>query len=239
MILTTAIQCRDQSTRMEHKSIRPFYNEKSILQLIIERLRVVGIRNVFVLTTEKSPKTQEIADRCGVKVFVGNEKDVHDRFCCFAIRYQPEGIIRICADNPFVAMGLMYPVSTWGKSGLYDYVSFKDAMIRHEGLYCEYISEGALLDMKTKHLTDYDKTNVSSYIYNHPDEYRLQIIPLPNIMVETPIRLTVDTMDDFKIAQKIYRIVREKHWMNIYDYIFTHNRKLIEKMNINMEANKK
>ena len=42
-----------------------------------------------------------------------------------------------------------------------------------------------------------------------------------------------------KIAQKIYRIVREKHWMNIYDYIFTHNRKLIEKMNINMEANKK
>ena len=141
MILARAIQCRDYSTRLKHKSVRPFYRGKSILEIIIRRLKNADLRNIFVLTTENSPKTQEQADKLGVTVFIGDEDDVHNRFCKFATRYQPEGIIRICADNPLVALGLMYPIEKWGKSGLYDYVSFDDAMHRHEGLFCEYISE--------------------------------------------------------------------------------------------------
>jgi spore coat polysaccharide biosynthesis protein SpsF len=204
---------------MKNKSVRTFYKRKSILEIIIQRLKDSGKRNIFVLTTENSPKTQEQADRMGVKVFIGDEDDVHDRFCSFVIRYQPEGVLRICADNPFVALGLMYPIESWGKSGLYDYVSYTNAMLRHEGLFCEYISEFAITDMKTKDLTDYDKTHVTPYIYNNTD-YRIQILPIPPIMNNVPIRLTVDSIADFRLAQKIYRVVGEDYWGSIYNYVF-------------------
>ncbi|KKM86410.1 hypothetical protein LCGC14_1279320 [marine sediment metagenome] len=218
MILATTIQCRDYSTRIKLKSVRPFYKGMSILEIIIRRLKMVyRKRNLFVLTTANSVKTQEQADDMGVKVFIGNEEDVYDRFFKFVIRYQPEGVIRICADNPLFSMALMFPIEKWGRSGLYDYVSFKDAMLREEGLFCEYISEAALTGMKNKPMTDYDREHVTPYIYNHPDEYRLKILPIPPIMDEIHMRLTVDTKVDFKIAQKIYNSVGENYWGNIYN----------------------
>lgn len=221
MILARTIQCRDGSTRLKHKSVRPFYRGKSILEIIIERLKSSGMKNIFVLTTENSPKTQEQANNMGIRVFTGDEDDVHSRFCDFAIRYQPEGVIRICADNPFISVGLMYPIESFGKSGIFDYVSYENAMQRHEGLFCEYISEHALMDMKRKPLiTKYEKKHVSAYIYNHPEEYNIQTLPIPPIIDTYPVRLTVDTAADFKMAQKVYRRVKEGYWGDIYNYIF-------------------
>lgn len=237
MILARTIQCRDNSTRMKHKSVRPFYKGMSILEIIINRLKNAGLRNIFVLTTENSIKTQKQADRMGVKVFIGNEDDVHDRFCKFVIRYQPEGVIRICADNPFVSTALMYPIETWGKSGLYDYVSFKGAMQRHEGLFCEYISESALMDMKTKPLSRYDKEHVTPYIYRTAD-YGQLILPIPPELNIYDIRLTVDTNEDFKIAQQVYRYIGERYWGLIIEWC-THQPKVYLKMQKNIEVNKK
>jgi spore coat polysaccharide biosynthesis protein SpsF (cytidylyltransferase family) len=34
-----------------------------------------------------------------------------------------------------------------------------------------------------------------------------------------PIRLTVDTMEDFRLVQEIYRSVGEMQWIWIYDYL--------------------
>lgn len=238
MILAKTIQCRDKSARMKYKSVRPFYRGKSILEIILGRLKIINLKNIFVLTTESSVKTQEQADNMGIKVFIGDEEDVHDRFCSFCIRYQPEGVIRICADNPFISLALMHPITSWATSGLYDYISYEDAMLRHEGFFCEYISENALMDMKTKELTNYDKIHVTPYIYNHPEEYRLMILPIPPRILAENVRLTVDTIEDFKIAQKIYRAIGEKYWGNIYEYL--HNKPdLLEKMYNNIKENKK
>ncbi len=239
MILARTIQCRDNSIRLKHKSVRPFYKGKSILEIIIEKFKRVDMRNLFVLTTENSVKTQEQADKLGITVFIGDEDDVHNRFCRFVIRYQPQGVIRICADNPFISLGLMYPIENWGKSGIYDYVSFKDAMLRHEGFFCEYVGETALMDMKIKpHITKYERENVTPYIYNHPEEYRIQTLPLPRELDIYDIRLTVDTRNDFKLAQEVYRYMKGRDWWDILEWCVLHP-SVYFKIQKNIEESKK
>ena len=228
MRIAVTIQCRDHSTRMKYKSVRPFYKGMSILELIIKRLKDAGRKNIFVLTTRRSPKTMQQAYDMGIYVFLGSDEDVLDRFHKFLLRFDFDGVIRICADNPCLALGLMYPIMNWGRTGKYDYVSFKNAMRRHEGLFCEYISAFAIHDMVTRDLTDYDKEHVTPYIYNNT-YYRTLELPIPDIMEDRRIRLTVDTMDDFKIAQDVYRAVGEQYWWGIYDYL-AHNLKLQKKM---------
>jgi len=218
MTIAIAIQCRDNSTRMELKSVRPFYKGKSILEIIINRFKNVGMRKIFVLTTYNSPKTVAIAEKLNVKIYKGDEDNVLMRFHKFMLLWDLDGVIRICADNPYIALGLMYPIKVWGDSNKFDYVSFKNAMHRHEGLFCEYISAYAIHDMIGKDLTDYDRQHVTPYIYNNT-YYRTLNLPILSIMNMNPIRLTVDTIEDFKLVQEIYRAVGEKYWVDIYNYL--------------------
>lgn len=219
MTIAIAIQCRDKSTRMEDKSVRPFYKGKSILEIIINRLKTVGMRKIFVLTTYDSPKTVAIAKKLNVKIYKGDKDNVLMRFHKFMLLWDVEGVIRICADNPFIALGLMYPIKVWGNSGKFDYVSYKGAMQRHEGLFCEYISAYAIHDMIGKDLTDYDRKHVTPYIYNNT-YYRTMNLEIPPLINnETRVRLTVDTIEDFKVAQDVYRGLGEKYWGNIYKWL--------------------
>ena len=237
MTVAIAIQCRDKSIRMKHKWVRPFYKGMSILELIIKRLKDSGRKNIFVLTTESSPMTIAQVTKAKVRVFIGSEDDVLDRFHKFLLRFDFDGVIRICADNPCIALGLMYPIMNWGRTGKYDYISFKNAMRRHEGLFCEYVSAFAIHDMKTHDLSDYDKMHVTPYIYNNT-YYRVLEIPIPMIMEKSAIRLTVDTQTDFNIAQTVYRAIGEQYWANIYDWI-ENKTQLKKRMNENIAENEK
>ena len=58
------------------------------------------------------------------------------------------------------------------------------------------------------------------------------------MMNEISIRLTVDTMDDFKLAQKIYRAVGEKHWGYIYKHVMN-KPQILKEMKKNMRDNQK
>lgn len=239
MKIAICIQCRDNSERLYHKSVRRFYRRNSILETIIHRFKNVKLRNIFVLTTRNSPITIRQAKKAGAKVFiVDNEDNVLYRFFRFILVHKFDGVLRVCADNPFVSLALMYPVRKWAKSGGYDYVSFVDAMERHEGLFVEYISGRAIIDMHTKDLTDFDKEHVTTFIRKNPDLYIIKELPIPEIMDAIPIRLTVDTKDDLKVAKKMYSVVGEDYWANIYEYV-RHNNKLYRQILKNKRDNPK
>jgi len=238
MNIATCIQCRDSSERMTNKSVRPFYKGESILEIILRKLRMIDMRNVFILTSRNSPMTIDQAKKWNVKTIIGSEDDVLSRFYTMAVRYRPDGIIRICADNPFVSLSLMYPIRKWGKTQSYDYVSYDRAMLRHEGLFSEYIKADTIIKLHNMNLDKYDRNHVTSYIYTHPDEFNMKILDVPFEMEILPIRLTVDTMSDFRIAQSIYRSLGDPYWLNIYNFLFN-KKKILKKMQKNMEMNKK
>ena len=97
------LQARTGSTRMPEKVILPFYQEQSILDLLLEKVKKLGVQ--VVLATTINPFDDRICALAGnhnVPVFRGSENDVLDRFIQAAQQYSFSKIIRVCADNPFL-----------------------------------------------------------------------------------------------------------------------------------------
>lgn len=217
------------------KSIIPFFEEKSILEIIIERFQIYDYP-IIVATTKNSRKTMALAGLMGIPCYAGSEEDVLGRIYEVVDIYNLDGILRVCADNPFVDLGLMYPIITWAETMNYDYIAFDNCMNRHEGFFLEYVSAYALnfavieADMSTDH------EHVTPYIIRHPELFKQKILPIPPIMNEVFIRLTVDTEDDFIIAQEVYKHIGGKHWHRVVEFLQEHpeiEKQMLEGMRLN------
>lgn len=211
------IQCRDHSTRFPLKSVRPFWKGKSILEIIYKRVEMLDLP-VVVATTYHSPITRGLCKKLGAYTYIGSENLVAGRLWQAARRFGLDGFFRICADNPFIQLPLMYPVKAWVSHEV-DYVAYKDCMKRHEGFWLEYIKTDALekslyLNNKT---SDYE--HVTPYIIRHPELFKQKILPIPDDITRVPIRLTVDTASDFYIARKVYKYCKDMYWAYILFYV--------------------
>jgi spore coat polysaccharide biosynthesis protein SpsF len=152
---------------------------------------------------------------------IGDEGDVLSRFCEVIEEYEPDGIIRVCADNPFIQLPLMFPVTAWIEDN--DYVAFDHCMGRKEGFWIEYVKSSALLDANNRAKTDYDREHVTPFICRFPSIYNIKWLPIPPELKKYKIHLTVDTKKDFERAREVYYEVGEKHWYYIIDYFHNKN----------------
>lgn len=232
------IQCRDNSTRYGEKSIRPFFEGKSILEIIIEKFQVFDYP-IIVATSKNSIKTMVLCCAMGIPYYIGSEEDVLARIRETVDVFNLDGILRVCADNPFVDLGLMYPVLTWAETMDYDYVAFDNCMQRHEGFFLEYVSAYALNVAVVEASTKEDHEHVTPYIIRHPELFKQKILPIPPIMNKVFVRLTVDTEDDFKMAQEVYKHIYKKGyccWHRVLEYIQENpeiGKKMLEGMRLN------
>ena len=212
------IQCRDNSIRFPDKSIRPFWEGKSILEVIYEKLIVLNQFLIVVATTYNSPKTIAICKKLGIPHYIGPENNVAKRLYLTCKKYGFDGFFRVCADSPFTSLPLMYPVVAW-VSPKVDYVAFKDCMRRHEGFFVEYIKTSALRLSLIVSAKREDLEHVTPFIIRNPDLFRQKILPIPPDLNKIAIRLTVDTASDFYIAKKVYKYMKNNYWGLILDYI--------------------
>lgn len=204
------IQARSNSSRLKGKMLLPFWNNKSILQIIIERLiNAFGTERIFLLTTE-SPTDDELVNRVSqykIGIFRGSEEDVLNRFIKAGEIFEKEEIIRICADNPFLDIESLKIIVE--DSGEADYISFsyKDIPVikTHLGFFAERTKLRIL--KKVYSLTDESlyREHVTNYIYAHPDMFKCKFFPVESKFdFFDKLRLTVDTEADFNTAKEIF-----------------------------------
>lgn len=231
--IAIVIQCRDRSTRYPAKSVRPFHKEKSILEILINRFKYLDYP-IIVATSRLSPTTFEIAKRCNVEVRMGSENDVLSRFVDIVDEFELDGVIRVCADNPFIQLPLMYPIIAWKRD--HDYVAYFNAMGRHEGFWVEYVSAEALRIANKCML--HGREHVTQYIYWHPEMFSIKWLDVPSDLDFFHLRLTVDTERDFAIARKVYKYAGRQHWYYILNWIKEHP-EVYQAMQENIKRNMK
>ena len=207
------VQARSGSTRMPNKILLPFYEGKSILDLLIEKLKQVDGTKVIIATSvnPNCDAIRDVAENHGVVCFRGAENDVLQRFIDAAEAYHASRLIRVCSDNPFLELGSIKELVEFvsGSKDSYDYVSFDingiPSIKTHYGFWTEYVTLDTL--KRVKQLTDESlyHEHVTNYVYANPDKFSIDWIEGPEVIKTHPdIRLTIDTQDDFKNAQQIY-----------------------------------
>jgi spore coat polysaccharide biosynthesis protein SpsF len=211
------IQARVGSTRLPNKIVLPFYNDKTIVEIIIETVKKIMPLQVPIIlaTTDKKPDNviASIGEKENVLVYRGDEINVLKRFIDAAQNYALDGIIRICADNPCLSGNYLYALYHTALNDMdnNDYISFSKrdgtpVIKTHYGFWGEYVRTISLLRISQLTRASNYIEHVTNYIYTHPAEFKLKLIEIPYEYENKAIRTTVDTIEDFKIIGEMYNI---------------------------------
>jgi spore coat polysaccharide biosynthesis protein SpsF (cytidylyltransferase family) len=198
------VQARMGSTRLPGKVLKTIKN-KSLMQLQYDRIKPSKLVDKIVIATTINKEDDAIENFCNlnaIEVFRGSDWDVLERFYFAAKKFNPDTIIRITSDCPMHHHTVIdFVINEYIKSGL-DYFSNSnhEPDFLEDGFDVEVFSfkalETAYLNAKLlserEHVTPYIK---NSGLFNcgwkkFSDEYKF--------------KLSVDSLEDFNVAEKIF-----------------------------------
>ena len=182
---------------------------KPALQRMIERVQLSKKVDEVIVVTSIERNNLPILNLCsdlGVRVGIGSESDVLDRFYQTAKLLRPEYVIRLTADCPCFDAELLDLAITEMKEDS-DYMGMISESFA-DGLDLEIIRFAALEKAWREANHSFEREHVTQYIVRHPEMFKLQDFNSP-IGYFGNNRWTVDEAEDFLVVQKIY-----EHFIN-------------------------
>ncbi|MCR4792045.1 MAG: glycosyltransferase family protein [Lachnospiraceae bacterium] len=198
------IQARCGSTRLPNKVLKDLCG-KPVLQRIIERAQQSKKLDEVMVLTSVEKNNLPILRLCSdlnVRVGVGSEDDVLDRFFQYAKLLKPDYIIRLTADCPCFDSQLLdqalekLDIDT-------DYCTNALTEEFADGLDFEIVKYSALEKSWKEAVHTFEREHVTQYIVRRPEMFKIQNF-------ESPIgffgnhRWTVDEPEDFEAVSRIY-----------------------------------
>ena len=218
MSIGVLIQARLGSSRLPKKIILPFYQNKCVLELLIERLKNTLSGIPVAVATTRNAEDDILVNICkskGISYYRGSESNVLDRFISAATHFGFTKIVRICSDNPFLdEKALRTLVNEFGQSDV-DYWCYAKSdntpvIKTHWGFWCEGASLQALNAISNSTTDPLYLEHVTNYIYTYPQKFKIYYHPIPiEVEQNDNIRLTLDTKEDFAVLSEIYKDVIE------------------------------
>lgn len=229
MLRTLAVvQARMGSRRLQGKISRPLGGH-SLLERVVRRVTDCEHIDQVIVAAGNSSADRAIRDLVpsDVPVYFGSESDVLSRFAEVIDAYEPTGVVRVCADNPFIDPELIDPlVVTAAQHPECDYLSYarrngRPAILTAVGLFAEWCRAEALLIAHREATALSDREHVTRFLYSQPDRFRLRLLPMPERLDREDLRLTVDFEEDFDHAETIFEALGPERldWRRIADLL--------------------
>lgn len=196
------IQARIRSERLYEKSILPLGGIPMLVHIVERAAAINGVSKVIVASGNEKDN-RKIADIAANKaeIFFGDDYDVLSRYYLAALPHKPDYVIRITGDNPFTDVALASSALSLTVKNRADLASVADIPV---GTAVEIISFNALSEAYTRASTDYQHEHVTPYIKENPDRFKIVRFPAPETLAAPDIRLTVDTTEDYTLAEELY-----------------------------------
>ncbi|MDI6704177.1 MAG: glycosyltransferase family protein [bacterium] len=204
MKIGAIIQARMESERLPGKVLMDIEGHP-MLWHIIERLKRISTLDILVVATsyKNNKGILDVARKCGIEYFVGEEDDVLKRYIDASKRFNIDPIVRATGDNPLLAIEVVdrmvhHHIETSADCTTMDVLPL--------GLGTEVLSIKALIKTHScLEKTHYHREHVSTFIHERPDMFRLEILETEPYLRRPELRLTVDTIEDLTLIREIYR----------------------------------
>lgn len=208
------IQARVGSTRLPNKINLPFFEQETILDIIIKKMLSFKDDMTIVLSTGDNVENDVLkmySEKYDIGFFQGSEEDVLDRFIKTADAYKFTHVLRICSDNPFLDVTLLENLIEMYNNNDNDYYSYKDgnntpAIKTHLGLFGEIVSLSSL-KIEQENEKDIDVIeHVTKYIYENPKIFKVYLEEFPEMLRDKDfLRFTIDDRNDFDNLRSLYK----------------------------------
>lgn len=210
------VQARMGSARLPEKVIKPILGQPMIIYTLNRLKKSEYIDELALATTveKRDDPLVNVVKREGYKIFRGDEDDVLKRFVDTYEKYGGDVIVRITGDCPLIDPIIVDNVITYFLFNDYDYVRLDvpDTFIR--GFDVEVFSSETLLkvwkEVSSLNGSGRYKEHVTLYIYENPDRFKVGIVR-GNDFYNKDYRLSVDTIEDFKVVEAIFNHFQDEY----------------------------
>lgn len=245
MKILCIVQARIGSERLPGKVIREISGKPMILYTL-DRLEKSKYINKLILATSLENREKPLVDiaiKSGFQVFRGDEANVLKRYKDASDKYSGDIIIRVTGDCPLIDPVIVDNVITYFKMNNYDYVRLDVPNSFIRGFDVEIFTKDALdrvyntvFNMKSDEQTDTDmcKEHVTYYMYRHPKEFKIGYVHGSDFY-NKDYRLCVDTMEDFKLVESIYKYFKDEFVSSRYIVSYLDKNPEICKINSNIQ----
>lgn len=179
----------------------------ALIDLIVERVKQSDhynhkSQNLMIATTVEA-EDDLLAHYClskGYKVFRGSEADVLQRFAQIVRHFEPQTIVRLTGDNPFIDPVLLSKMLEKHRQEKADYTYTAGTPL---GISGEMIDAQILSEIDNFPLTQPEREHVTLYIRKHPEQFHLQLFTPPKELAYPAYRFTIDTEEDYVFATRL------------------------------------
>lgn len=211
MKIVATIEARMESTRLPGKILMPLAGKPSLERLVERVRRCKLIDEVIVATTDRpsDDATVKACDEAWVRYFRGSSEDVLDRVLKAAKSVNADLIVELTGDCPLLDPVIIDRVIQTFLDGNYDYISNVLERTFPRGMDTQVFPVSVLEEVSGFTQDPHDRENVSLFIYEHPEYYKLG-----NVKSDFPrpeLRLTVDTREDYELVSKVYESLYPKN----------------------------
>lgn len=197
------IQARMGASRLPGKVLKTL-GDTVVLDYVVSRCRSIQGVDEVIVATSTLPGDDAIQKWCEenkVPYYRGSETDVLSRYYECASSYQPDYVIRVTADCPFVDYELADQIIAAMREKPSDIVRVQGELPR--GLVVEMVSFAALEYMYRNGKEDRHREHVTYYAYEYPEKFTSATIHPPAEICHPELRITLDTDEDYQLCQAI------------------------------------
>lgn len=204
--IVATIEARMTSSRLPGKVLKE-WNGRPMLELMIERLRHIRSLDHIVIATTVNPDDDPVvalAERLGIGHFRGSEDNVMERVLHAAQAHHADIIFETTGDCPLIDPAICEQViADYFDNGV-DYAGIGLERSYPLGMDVQVFSTTTLADAYSRTDDPVDHEHVSLFIYRHPELYKLHNRKAPDEYFDPTLRLTLDTIEDYRVIAAIY-----------------------------------
>ena len=234
----TTIEARMTSSRLPGKVMMKIGN-KEVISILIERIKKSKfVKNIIVATTtnEVDDIIEKITKNHDVHCFRGDENDVLGRLSFALEGCTEENVIQLTGDNPLIDPEIIDYMCNYylDSNSNYDFLTNNGLMNMDDhylplGMDVSIFKRKDLIEisLKTNDLEDREHPTLFFYRTGR-SSYSIKNIEIPDIWQNTlGARLTLDTIEDFRVISEIYSSLNKKNkifsLVDIYQFLKINN----------------
>lgn len=185
---------------------------KPLLEWVVRRMTdALLLEEVVVLAADDAQATRiSRAVPADVSVFsLADESDSLARLAATVDAYRADAIVRASVENPFIDPALLDRLIAGAEAHSFcDYISYCSAregstLLARLGVQGEWFRAEAILRANKQAKTVAERTCVTKFILGHPESFHLRMVPLPDRLDRSDLRLSIGVQEDWEHAEMI------------------------------------
>ena len=201
------LQARLDSVRLANKCMLPLGGRPLIFRVMEALSGVECDARILACPEDCIEPFSPLALEAGFEIVPGPKDDVLARYCNAIRRFNADRIIRATGDNPFVFSDAAFALHLEASALGADYSGYTGLPY---GAGIESVNAAALLRAEREASSPYERENVCPYLYGHPEIFRLHRPLAPVKWQGFDMRVTVDTEEDYRHAQKLFETLHSR-----------------------------